>query len=142
MLRNRHVFSAYHCSFFLSQHVFNMLTCWMNCMEIILKLRQPSSPRGELNVLSIHLNPRVEITPGRNFSSKQPPSLSSAFRELIGDVFPLHIHTYKNTHTKSHTLVFICYGTRLLRLPANIYLFFLVAFIKHIQYKKITPWWI
>ena len=142
MLRNSHVFSAYYCSFFLSQHVFNMLTCWMNSMKIILKLRQPSSLRGELNVLSIHLNPRVEITPGRNISSKQPPSLSSAFTELIGDVFPItHTYIQKHTHKVTHISFHLLWHWT--TSSASEYIsFFLVEFIKHIQYKKITPWWI
>ena len=63
------------------------------------------------------------------------PSLSSAFREFIGGVFPLHTHTHARTQT--HALIFICYGSELC-LPVNIYyfFFFLVAFIRHMQCKK------
>ena len=43
-------------------------------------------------------------------------SLSSAFREFIGDVSPLHTQTY--THAYKHIDIH-CYGTGL-RLPANI----------------------
>ena len=48
-------------------------------------------------------------------------SLSAAFRQFIGDAFPLHTHTHAQTQTQ--TLIFICYGTGL-RPPANIYCLF------------------
>ena len=44
--------------------------------------------------------------------------------------------TYKGT-TQTHTIIFICYGTGR-RLPVNMYyfFFFLVAFIRYMQYEK------
>ena len=56
-------------------------------------------------------------------------SLSSAFREFIGDVFQLHTHA--RTHAHMHALIFICYSTGL-RLRAKK----LAVFIKHMHYKK------
>ena len=48
-------------------------------------------------------------------------SLSAAFRQFIGDAFPLHTHTHAQTQTQA--LIFICYDTGL-RPPANIYYLF------------------
>ena len=58
-------------------------------------------------------------------------NLPLAFR-VVGKVFPLHTHSH--AHTRTHTLVFICYNIGL-QLPVSISCF-LVALIKHIQYKK------
>ena len=46
-------------------------------------------------------------------------SLPSAFREFIGEVFSLHLHTHTNTLTQAHTLICIGYDTGL-SLPGNI----------------------
>ena len=55
-------FSFLHISaMFLSLFISMFLAYWMNCMKIILNFSEFSSLRGELNMLSIHLRPGVEI---------------------------------------------------------------------------------
>ena len=71
-------------------------------------------------------------------------SLSSAFRELIGEVSPLHTYIYIYIYIYTHKRTYINF--HLLRhwtSPKSQYiLYFLVAFIKDIRNKKVARWWI
>ena len=60
--------------------------------------------------------------------------LSLAFREFIGDVFPLYVYTHARTHTHIHINFHLLWHCTLS--TSEYILFFLVAFIKYMQYKK------
>ena len=60
-------------------------------------------------------------------------TLSSALREFIENVFPLHTPTH--AHTDTHIDFQLLWNWNLSN--SDHVLFFLVAFIKHMQYKKI-----
>ena len=63
-------------------------------------------------------------------------SLSSSFREFIGDIFPLHTHTHSCTYTNTHI------NFRLLwtwtSSTSEYILFFIVAFTEHMEYRKVA----